>query len=183
MSRRKNYKDCIEQIECISKECQPIYESVAGDRMDRLDNILLDINRELNEKNITDITDSEIEYYILKLSSELYYVGEIQEILGLKEDMCKQLRQRIYNDNIQGYTGTVADKTAHATNKCKDEDLALAIYSRAYRKFKNKIDAGYEMLNSLKKVMTRRISELELSNNKYGGTNNDSIRRYNKEVK
>ena len=45
--------------------------------------------------------------------------------------------------------------------------MTLAIYSRAYKKVKLRMDAGYEMLNSLKKVMNKRITEMELSNSRY----------------
>ena len=56
----------------------------------------------------------------------------------------------------------------------QQETITLNIYSRAYRKVKLRMDAGYEMLASLKKVMNKRISEIELSNSRYiGGNRND----------
>ena len=62
---------------------------------------------------------------------------------------------------------TVADKTAQAELIAQAETMTLAIYSRAYKKVKLRMDAGYEMLNSLKKVMNKRIAEMELSNSRY----------------
>ena len=58
-------------------------------------------------------------------------------------------------------------ETAQAELIAQAETMTLAIYSRAYKKVKLRMDAGYEMLNSLKKVMNKRITEMELSNSRY----------------
>lgn len=96
------------------------------------------------------------------LANILYFTGSVQEDLGIKEDTCKAIRQKVYSKAREQATGKiVADKTAQA------ETMTLAIYSRAYKKVKLRMDAGYEMLNSLKKVMNKRITEMELSNSRY----------------
>ena len=74
----------------------------------------------------------------------------------------------MYSKAREQATGkTVADKTAQAELIAQAETMTLAIYSRAYKKVKLRMDAGYEMLNSLKKVMNKRITEMELSNSRY----------------
>ena len=66
---------------------------------------------------------------------------------------------------IEQATGkTVADKTAQAELIAQAETMTLSIYSRAYKKVKLRMDAGYEMLNSLKKVMNKVTFKL---NNTY----------------
>lgn len=161
-------------------------------RVDELSSIVLDISNQLvssycsdldNYMHIIDdrlikdsslsISDSDIEEYILNLASILYFTGSAQEDLGVKEDVCKSIRAEVYNKVRENSTGTVADKDAAATLASQTESVTLSIYSRAYKKVKLRMDAGYEMLNSLKKIMNRRIAEAELSNSRYiGGVNN-----------
>lgn len=114
------------------------------------------------------MTDNELGFEILNLANILYFVGAGQEDLGIKEDTCKAIRQEVYSKAREQATGkTVADKTAQAELISQAETMTLAIYSRAYKKVKLRMDAGYEMLNSLKKVMNKRITEMELSNSRY----------------
>ena len=114
------------------------------------------------------MTDNELDFEILNLANILYFVGAGQEDLGIKEDTCKAIRQEVYSTAREQAIGkTVADKTAQAELIAQAETMTLAIYSRAYKKVKLRMDAGYEMLNSLKKVMNKRITEMELSNSRY----------------
>lgn len=114
------------------------------------------------------MTDNELDFEILNLANILYFVGAGQEDLGIKEDTCKAIRQEVYSKAREQATGkTVADKTAQAELIAQAETMTLSIYSRAYKKVKLRMDAGYEMLNSLKKVMNKRITEMELSNSRY----------------
>lgn len=131
-----------------------------------LNNLMSVIRGELQDNG--EITDEELELHILDLANTLYFTGSAQEDLGIKEDTCKAIRQEVYSKAREQATGkTVADKTAQAELIAQAETMTLAIYSRAYKKVKLRMDAGYEMLNSLKKVMNKRIAEMELSNSRY----------------
>lgn len=123
-------------------------------------------------RNILDnsrtLSDSELEFEILSIANLLYFVGSAQENLGIKEDICKSIRQEVYSEARMNATGkTIADKTDLAERMAQMETITLSIYSRAYKKVKLKVEAGYEMLNSLKKIMNKRIAEMELSNSRY----------------
>lgn len=132
-----------------------------------------DLDEEMTKirKLLTDsptVTDCELEFEILVLANILYFTCSAQEDLGIKEDICKSIRQEVYATAREQSTGkTVADKTAHAELISQTETMTLTIYSRAYKKVKLRVEAGYEMLNSLKKIMNKRIAELELSNSRY----------------
>lgn len=136
-----------------------------------LDNVMVGLREILNNPN--SITDMMLEEYIMELANTLYFTGSAQEDLGIKEDTCKMIRQEVYSKARENSSGTVADKTAKAELIAQQETITLAIYSRAYKKVKLRMDAGYEMLNSLKKVMNKRVAEMELSNSRYIGTNKE----------
>ena len=118
-------------------------------------------------ENPNSISDTLLENYILELANILYFTSSAQEDLGIKEDICKAIRQEVYSKARESAEGTVADKTAKAELLSQQETIVLSVYSRAYRKVKLRMDSGYEMLNSLKKIMNKRITEMELSNSRY----------------
>lgn len=156
----------VKNVDNISATIKEISDDFVIRYCDDLDNIMLKIRQLLTGNN--NITDIELEYYIMDLANTLYFTGSAQEDLGIKEDTCKAIRQEVYSKAREQATGkTVADKTAQAELISQAETMTLAIYSRAYKKVKLRMDAGYEMLNSLKKVMNKRITEMELSNSRY----------------
>ena len=59
--------------------------------------------------------------------------------------------------------GTVADKDTAADLAAQSEAITVIVLQRAGCTIKTREEAAWEMLNSVKKVLTRRISELELT--------------------
>ena len=157
--------DIMQNVDNISDTIKEISDKLVTKYCDDLDDLMIDIKSILTNDTMT---DSYLETAILDLANILYFTGSAQEDLGIKEDTCKAIRQEVYSKAREQATGkTVADKTAQAELIAQAETMTLAIYSRAYKKVKLRMDAGYEMLNSLKKVMNKRITEMELSNSRY----------------
>ena len=162
----KNAESIMQNVDNISDTIKEISDNLVTEYCKDLDDLMLVIREELQDN--MEITDEELEFHILDLANTLYFTGSAQEDLGIKEDTCKAIRQEVYSKAREQATGkTVADKTAQAELIAQAETMTLAIYSRAYKKVKLRMDAGYEMLNSLKKVMNKRITEMELSNSRY----------------
>lgn len=166
----KTAESIMKNVEGISDTIKEMSDGLVKKYCSDLDSFM-QATRDLITRN-DDITDVQLEQAILELANILYFTGSSQEDLGIKEDTCKAIRQEIYLKARDSGKGTVADKTARAELATQSETLTLAIYSRTYKKVKLKVEAGYEMLNSLKKIMNRRISELELSNSRYIGKSN-----------
>lgn len=167
MSRRdKTTNSIMNKVDNTSNIITEISDKLVEKYCRVLDDLMIDIREELQDN--CGITDEELEFHIMDLANTLYFTGSAQEDLGIKEDICKSIRQEVYSKAREQATGkTVADKTAQAELIAQAETMTLAIYSRAYKKVKLRMDAGYEMLNSLKKVMNKRIAEMELSNSRY----------------
>lgn len=167
--------DVMDKVNNLSKDVVEISNNLVAEYCRDLDNWMTTIDNDLRKNNSTSIPNDVIEDYILNLASILYFTGSAQEDLGVKEDICKSIRAEIYNKVRESATGTVADKDTAATLASQTETITLAIYSRAYKKVKLRMEAGQEMLNSLKKIMNRRVAELDLSNSKYvGGVGNEA---------
>lgn len=174
MSRRdgntnepKTVKSVLSNTEEYSSMVTELSRDLVSKYCTELDGIMSAIQDDLRTSK--DIDDRRLERYILNLANILYFTGSAQEELGIREDTCRTIRQELYNKTRDSIKGTVADKNAQAENAVKEETIVLSVYSRAYKKVKLRMEAGYEMLASLKKVMNRRVSELELSNSKYIG--------------
>ena len=161
-----NRTDAImKNVDNISDTIKEISDNLVTEYCKDLDNIMSELRQEITSKEIDNYI---LESYIMELANTLYFTGSAQEDLGIKEDTCKAIRQEVYSKAREQATGkTVADKTAQAELIAQAETMTLSIYSRAYKKVKLRMDSGYEMLNSLKKVMNKRITEMELSNSRY----------------
>ena len=161
----KTAESIMKNVDNISDTIKEISDNLVTKYCKDLDNIMSELRQEITSKEIDNYI---LESYIMELANTLYFTGSAQEDLGIKEDACKAIRQEVYSKAREQATGkTVADKTAQAELIAQAETMTLAIYSRAYKKVKLRMDAGYEMLNSLKKVMNKRITEMELSNSRY----------------
>ena len=143
--------DIVESIvnRLVSDYCKPL-----DDYMDFIRGILNDHDNPP--------TDRELDDFTLNIPVLLYFTGEAQESLGIKEDVAKAVRQELYNEVYDKSTGTIADKSAAAELATQNEYIAHIAYQRAYKKVKLRMEAANETLQSVKKVMTRRGQEYEL---------------------
>ena len=109
-------------------------------------------------------TDAELDDFTLNIPVLIYFTGEAQEALGIKEDVSKAVKMELYNELYGKASGTVADKTAKAELLTQAEFIAHTAYSRAYKKVRLRMEAANETLQSVKKVISRRMSEYEIAN-------------------
>ena len=107
--------------------------------------------------------DRELDDFTLNIPVLLYFTGEAQEALGVKEDVAKAIKQELYNEIYDKSTGTIADKTAAAELATQNEYIAHIAYQRAYKKIKLRMESANETLQSVKKVISRRMVEYEIA--------------------
>jgi hypothetical protein len=128
----------------------------------QLDDLMLTIQDSLG--TVSDpISETELDQAIMKLPMAMYFVCQAQEALGIREDVSKAKKTEVYNKAISETVGTIRDKESVAELKSQEEQIVNAIYSRAYRKVKQRMECASELLASLKKVATRRCIEMQLS--------------------
>lgn len=144
--------DIVESIvnRLVSEYCKPL-----DDYMDFIRDILNDHNNPP--------TDRELDDFTLNIPVLLYFTGEAQETLGIKEDVAKAVKQELYNEIYNKSTGTIADKTAAAELATQNEYIVHIAYQRAYKKIKLRMEAANETLQSIKKVISRRMVEYEVA--------------------
>jgi len=108
-------------------------------------------------------TDEELDDMCMTIPCYLYFTGEGQEAVGLREDVAKAIKMELYNNSYEQATGTIADKTATAELASQHEFIVHSCYQRAYKQLKMKYEIGLELLNSVKKVIGRRQNALNLT--------------------
>jgi len=108
-------------------------------------------------------TDYELEDFCLNLSAQIYFAGGMCEQLGVRDDIARAVHKETYNTARGDATGTIDDKNSVAELQSQQEQLISICYSRAYKTVKSKVENAQELLSSCKKVLTRRMQEIELT--------------------
>ena len=109
-------------------------------------------------------TTQELEDFCMNLSTYIYFAGGMTEYLGIRDDIAKAVYKEMYNTSRNSLTkGTVADKDSLAALQCQEEAIISAAYTRSYKIMKSKIESAQELLQSCKKVLSRRMQETELT--------------------
>lgn len=150
-----------------TKILSDIVDSVVNAHTTHLDALM----KVLYNSVITDITDTEIERMCLELTNILYFMGDKLELVGMHNDISKALKDEVFNrsyinnqvPNPQGKQKTVNELNALATEDSKYENVVNSVYDRAYKRIKYKIEAGNKMVDILRKVLSKRMQDEQLS--------------------
>ena len=109
-------------------------------------------------------TNDELDDFCMNLSTLIYFAGGMCEQLGIKDDISKAIYKETYHSaRSTSEPGTVADKDSLAELASQHEYMVNVCYNRAYRIMKSKVDNAQELLGSCKKVLSRRMAEMELT--------------------
>ena len=108
-------------------------------------------------------TNGELEDFCLNLSTLIYFAGGFCEQLGVRDDIAKAVYKEMYNSKRDECGGTIADKNSFAELQSQQEQLVSICYTRAYKTLKAKVDSAQELMSSVKKVLSHRMQEEELT--------------------
>lgn len=136
-------------------------------------------------------SDNTLERHFLKLSNLLYFVGSRAEKLGVYSDVSKAAAKEAYNnaylenqnkiisvDGKKASKPTVAENQAIAENSSIYHSTVNTIYDRSYKILRFKIDAAYEMVKTLSKIISKRMQDYSREHNQDSNLtfiNNDNI--------
>lgn len=153
-----------EKIDLDGSQLNHIIDDIIRPYTKELDEYVEFIKEDLLQDGNNPPTAEELDDICINLPVFIYYASSMQERLGIKEDISKAIYKEIYHsvrDNLEG--GTVADKNSLAELASQEEYITSMLYKRAYKIVCNKVDAAQELLSSCKKVISRRMSEAELT--------------------
>ncbi len=155
----KEVNDNVEYFNSVSEDIIKKYCDPLDDIMKRIKVDVID-----DPSPATDV----LEKYLLELSNALYFIGEQVEKLGVYDDVSKASAKEVYNNLyvesqsnlVNGKKPTVGESTAVAEKGSIYHNTVNSIYSRSYKTFKFKIDAAYDMVRSLSKIISKRMIEM-----------------------
>lgn len=155
--------DIRERVELDSKELDSIVDAITRPYTKEMDDYVAWI-----KKAVTDYanppTTQELDEFIMNLPVFIYTASGMQEQLGIKNDIAKAIYNEMYHsarDNID--KGTVADKNSLAELASQEEAIVSTVYKRSYAIVKAKVASAQELLSSIKKVVSRRMQEYEIT--------------------
>jgi hypothetical protein len=164
----ENVKEYIEKsmsgVDAIASQLDDLVTMVVEKSCSELDNYVAYVKALLDDET-RPITDIELDDIVMTLPTLLYFASVNQEVIGLREDIAKMHENNAYSEALQDATGTVQEKQSYAKSLIQNEMLTTIVYQRATKQIKAKTDTALEVLQSCKKVLTRRMSELDISNN------------------
>lgn len=158
----RRFEAVSKKVDSLSQEVIEMADQIANGVCADLDEYMHGIDEILTNQE-KPVSDCQLDDFVLNLSSLLYLVSDAQENLGIREDVSRAIQREVYNRVREKAQGTVADKDTAAELQCQEESIITIVYARAYKKVKLRVEAAAEMVNSVKKVMTRRIAEYEMS--------------------
>ena len=156
----ENVKNSVENN---SSQIQEIVEGIIKPYCKDLDNYV-DFIKSILADGENPPTSQELDDFCMNLSVYIYYASGMQEQLGIKDDIARAIYKEMYHSSRDSIDkGTVADKDSLAELASQQEYLVSVCYKRAYNIIKAKVSAAQEMLASVKKVISRRMQEAEIT--------------------
>lgn len=161
--------ELMEETQSNVRYFEDITNKVVNSYCSGLDNLMEDIYNDIISKDQPPLNT--LEKYFLQLSNSLYYMGDKLERLGIYDAMSKNAYKEVYNKSYLNQTDvgdtkkkpTVAELTAQAENDAQYENIVSDVYAKAYKIVKNKVDAATTMLNSISKIISKRMTEMQLN--------------------
>lgn len=151
-------------VENNSKLIDDVVETILKPYTSDLDRYVLFIRDCLNDGQ-NPPNDAELDDFCLNLSTYIYFAGGLCEQLGIRDDISKAVWKEMYHSKRNELDkGTIDDKNSKAELASQQEQLTNICYSRAYKICKSKVENAQELLQSCKKVLSRRMQEQQLTN-------------------
>ena len=158
-----NVLDIKDTVEEHSKTIDTIVEGIIQPYCKDLDNYVLFIKDCLKDGENPPTSD-ELDDFCLNLSTYIYFAGGMCEQLGIRDDIAKAVYKEMYHTaRASQDKGTVADKDSLAELASQEQFIVSSAYTRAYKTLKSKVENAQELLSSCKKVLTRRMTEMSLT--------------------
>lgn len=159
----KQINDIRKQVEDGAGQIDDIVYDIIEPYCKPLDDYI-DFIREILKDGENPPTDQELDDMCINLATRIYFAGGLCEQLGIRDDISKAVYKEMYHTSRANVEkGTVADKDSLAELASQEEFIVSSAYTRAYKTMKAKVENAQELLQSIKKVIGRRMQETELT--------------------
>jgi hypothetical protein len=146
-------------IELNSKVIDEIVNKYIDKKVYELDMLIAQVKDALSSSE--EISISEFESLAMKIPVLCYTTADSLEKMGVRADIAKALEKEKYAKILCAVSGTVKERDMVAIQQSQYESVLAAACKRAYNIIQSKLTYAQDLFTSVKKILTRRIAELD----------------------
>lgn len=154
------------EVSEIFKSLKPIVKETVDRNTKEIDDIIGKI-----KKNLTTLTNKELQDYMLQLSIELYYFSERKDMSLLMQECAIAVSKMAQADIFNGTAGTQAVRSNQAVIESMDKQVVAMIQSAVANSMKSKLDEAHRIVNILSNVLISKNAENKLKGVREDGEN------------
>lgn len=127
-------------------------------------NKYVDSIKEFLENGTEDMTLDDMNRISLRVASYLFFMSDNVCKASIRNSIAEQVRNERYNQEYCSLTsGTIADRTAKASEAVKQEEVVNIIFDKVYRTIKLKYSALEKLADTIRKIQTVKVNEMQIS--------------------
>jgi len=161
MSWKDSLNEYLDKSESDAEYIDDIVFAITTDICKKLDGYVSYVSQILKDTSHA-ITDEELDDIIMTIPTLVYFVSEAQERMGIRQDVSETNYKNLYNKYYTQAEGTAQIRKSYCEGLLENEALVSIVYKKAYDIIKQKVSIAIELLQSSKKVLSRRMSAAEL---------------------
>lgn len=155
---KKELEKALNNVELTYQDIVEIANDLVKDYTKDLDSIIANI-----ENHIETLTNDDIRNLMLRLSIRAYSFGDVKERSAIKAECAEIIRKEAYAVSFNSAEGSVAAKDNISTLNVSNEIVSECIYTLVANLFKIKLDEIRRLIDTLKTILTSRLSEMKMS--------------------
>lgn len=155
---KESLEQALNNVELVYNDVKEIADDLVKEYTSDIANLISYI-----ADNLESLTNDDLRKLILKLSTKAYSFGDIKEKAGIKAEIAEMLKKEKYATEFNKAEGSIAVRENTSILNISDEVVTQAIYDLVASSYKVKLDEIRRMIDSLKVVLTSRLSEAKLS--------------------
>lgn len=128
-------------------------KELTGDLDDYLDRVY---------NNVEHLSNDDIRDILLRLSLRAFSFSAIKDKAAFKATLAETLRKEAYATKFNTLEGTISSKDSQATLLISNEIVSEHLYNLTAALFKTKLSEIHSVIDTLKTVLTSRLSEAKL---------------------
>ena len=139
------------------KDLKPIVDEVVSKNARPIDEIIKKI-----KKDLTTLTNKELQDYMLQLSIETYYFATIKDSSILRQECATVLLKEGQANSFNGADGTQSYRNNQAIIQNLDKQAVNVLYNAVVNCMKSKLDEAHRIVNVLSSVLISKNAEAKL---------------------
>jgi hypothetical protein len=152
-----NIDNAHKEVNDTYKQLIPMVDEVVSKNSKEIDAIFNKI-----KSNLTNLTNKELQDYMLQLTVEAYYLTNIKDSSTLKQECALTLLKSGQAEIYNGTVGTQSARSNQAIIDTLDKQVVNVLYNAITNRFKSKLDEIHRMINVLSNVLISKNAEAKL---------------------